>query len=564
MLYKITNGTLSFGEREVLSHVDFVIKGNEKLALVGANGAGKTTLLRVIAGELELDRDDRRTEPAIWMSRSLRIAMLSQQTDADAGMSGGEQTRQRLEELFAQDVDLLLLDEPTNHLDVKAMEWLEYQLQHYPHAVVMVSHDRYFLDRTADAVYDLTNGHLKRYAGNYTAYREQKHKDIEQQQKAYDRQQEEIHRLEELIERFKHKPRKAAFARSRRTILERMDRIEPPEPDSAHIFTGELVPARPGSKWPVECEQLEIGYDHTLLTVSLRVRRGQKIGILGSNGIGKTTFLKTLAGELPPLTGKLTLGTGDTIGYFDQHTASISSELTVVEHFRERFPGMTEKDLRHTLGSYLFPGAEASKRVNSLSGGEKARLVLAELLTACPQMLLLDEPTNHMDIPAKETLESAFRAYQGTILFVSHDRYFLSHVADAVLIFEKDAIRYDPFGYEHYCEKQRQGIDAQRLPRAEEQAMIAAFEAVPKKERHETAPQSTDEAYVDWQLRLAAEPLAAARTAVETLWNQRETLQGKSEEIYYEKQDALSQSLEEAWDAWTDACLTWFESIGSL
>lgn len=310
MLYQISDGTLTYGEREVLSHIDFTIKGKEKLALVGANGTGKTTLLRVIAGELELDRDDKRKEPEITLAREFTIGMLKQSTPAEedeSELSGGQQTGRRLRELLEQQPDLLLLDEPTNHLDPDAVEWLEKQLRNYPGAVLFASHDRYFLDQTADGVYELSNGRLTRYSGNYTDYRRRKQQKLALEKKAYDRQQEEIARLNELIERFKHKPKKAAFARSRRTLLEHMEKLDPPEADDIHIFAQELMPVTRGSKWPVVTDHLKIGYDHVLAELSLRIRRGQKIGIIGANGAGKSTFLKTLAGYLPPLDGTCAL-----------------------------------------------------------------------------------------------------------------------------------------------------------------------------------------------------------------------------------------------------------------
>ncbi len=655
MLYKITNGTLSFGEREVLSHINFEVKGTEKIAIVGANGAGKTTLLRLIAGQLTLDRDDRRMEPGIWKSREFTVGMLEQaakipdvtvlqmrdsflthtSSSNQSGktfnqlflslgfskedlrkrlpdFSGGEQTKIRLILLLLSHPDLLLLDEPTNHLDIPTTEWLEDYLRSYDGAVVMVSHDRFFLDRTADVVYELSHGRLTRYAGNYTAYREQKQKDIAAQKKAYENQQAEIARLEDLIEKFKHKPKKAAFARSRATMLRRMEHIEPPEEDDAHIFTGELTLPTPGSKWPLETDYLQIGYDrdHALLEITLRVRRGQKIGIIGSNGIGKSTFLKTVIGEIAPLKGKFSLGNGDLLGYFDQHTASISSDQTVLEHFRAQFPQMTEQELRKTLASYLFTGADTAKSINRLSGGEKSRLMLAELLTRRPHLLLLDEPTNHMDIHVKETLESAFRAYSGTILFISHDRYFISHVADALLVFDETGVSYDPFGYEHYLEKRRTEGASTAMLRAEDAALRESFAAVPRREYHEAAPLSDEEAYRSWQLDLAAEPLNEARQRVEELitaveeaalqyeesyWNSWAEAQNSlsiatqdsadvaetdsactttQDSMYRTEQDsaftirqnlqALQTQLADAWNDWTAACLSWEEKISQL
>ena len=570
MLYQITDGTVSAGGHVILSHVDFEIKGNEKIALVGQNGAGKTTLLKLIAGELSLDRDDRRQGAGVTSSRRLTVGMLKQQafsereqtveeillascpfrdtfarerfeyeqeydriftgfgfTRADkrkkiGDFSGGEQTKIALICLLLEKPDILLLDEPTNHLDIATIQWLEQYLKRYEHAVVLVSHDRFFLDQVAETVVEVSDGKLTRYAGNYSQYREEKQKRIERQRKAWERQQEEADRLNGVIERFRHKPTKASFARAKKKQLERMERVEKPveKPveDDVHLFTGNIEPLIPGSKWVFEAEHLKIGYDRALLEITLRIRRGQKMGILGPNGAGKSTFLKTVAGLLQPFQEKdksverrCVLGNNITIGYFDQHSAEIQSEKSVAEHFHDLFPSMTEKEVRNILGMYLFPGKLASRRVSDLSGGEKARLVLAELLQSRPNFLVLDEPTNHMDVQAKETLESAFQAYTGTILFVSHDRYFIRQLAQSVLIFEDGGPMYYPFGYEHYLEKKQKadeyGEELSAQVKAEDAALLAGMRAVPKAERHRLKEFSVEEAYADWKLRLVQEKL---------------------------------------------------------
>lgn len=566
MLYQITDGTVSAGGDVILSHVDFEIKGNEKIALVGQNGAGKTTLLKLIAGELSLDRDDRRQGAGVTSSRRLTVGMLKQQafsereqtveeillascpfrdtfarerfeyeqeydriftgfgfTRADkrkkiGDFSGGEQTKIALIRLLLEKPDILLLDEPTNHLDIATIQWLEQYLKRYEHAVVLVSHDRFFLDQVAETVVEVSDGKLTRYAGNYSQYREEKQKRIERQRKAWERQQEEADRLNGVIERFRHKPTKASFARAKKKQLERMERVEKPAEDEVHLFTGNIEPLIPGSKWVFEAEHLKIGYDRALLEITLRIRRGQKIGILGPNGAGKSTFLKTVAGLLQPFQEKdksverrCVLGNNITIGYFDQHSAEIQSEKSVAEHFHDLFPSMTEKEVRNILGMYLFPGKLASRLVSDLSGGEKARLVLAELLQSRPNFLVLDEPTNHMDVQAKETLESAFQAYTGTILFVSHDRYFIRQVAQSVLIFEAGGPMYYPFGYEHYLEKKQKadeyGEELSAQVKAEDAALLAGMRAVPKAERHRLKEFSVEEAYADWKLRLVQEKL---------------------------------------------------------
>lgn len=621
MLYQIKDGTVSVGGQTILSHVDFYIKEKEKIAVVGKNGAGKTTLLRLLAGELQLDRDDRRgmssgahgketackNSLGIVTSRNITIGMLRQVDSSNqdktieeillescpdrdtyskerfdyemeydrlftgfgfekeeksrtlGSFSGGEQTKISLIKLLLEKPDLLLLDEPTNHLDMKTVEWLEDYLINYPKAVVIVSHDRAFLDAVATGVYELENGSLHRYAGNYTQYRQQKLKNLQIQRKAYERQQAEIAHNNELIDKFKHKPKKAAFARSRKTMLARMKLIEKPVEDEAHIFTGNIEPQFPGGKWVYEAKELKIGYDgRALLELSLRIRRGQKIAVIGDNGIGKSTFLKTVAGLIPPIKGTSQLGSNLLVGYFDQQSALIDSDKTVRDHFHELFPALLEKDLRKTLGMYLFGGANASKRISSLSGGEKSRLVLAELLTGRPNLMILDEPTNHMDIPAKETLESAFKAYTGTMLFVSHDRYFIKQVADAILVFENDKVMYYPFGYDHYISRLKASKDGNlpALMQAKDAAMVEALAAVPKRERHETRQLSTEEAYLEWKLALAAEPVAKAAEEAEKVY---EELCEAESELNEENVDKLRLQYEKVADSWTNECTKWYD-----
>lgn len=621
MLYQIKDGTVSVGGQTILSHVDFYIKEKEKIAVVGKNGAGKTTLLRLLAGELQLDRDDRRgmssgahgketackNSLGIVTSRNITIGMLRQVDSSNqdktieeillescpdrdtyskerfdyemeydrlftgfgfekeeksrtlGSFSGGEQTKISLIKLLLEKPDLLLLDEPTNHLDMKTVEWLEDYLINYPKVVVIVSHDRAFLDAVATGVYELENGSLHRYAGNYTQYRQQKLKNLQIQRKAYERQQAEIAHNNELIDKFKHKPKKAAFARSRKTMMARMKLIEKPVEDEAYIFTGNIEPQFPGGKWVYEAKELKIGYDgRALLELSLRIRRGQKIAVIGDNGIGKSTFLKTVAGLIPPIKGTSQLGNNLLVGYFDQQSALIDSEKTVRDHFHELFPALLEKDLRKTLGMYLFGGENASKRISSLSGGEKSRLVLAELLTGRPNLMILDEPTNHMDIPAKETLESAFKAYTGTMLFVSHDRYFIKQVADAILVFENDKVMYYPFGYDHYISRLKASKDGNlpALMQAKDAAMVEALAAVPKRERHETRQLSTEEAYLEWKLALAAEPVAKAAEEAEKVY---EELCEAESELNEENVDKLRLQYEKVADSWTNECTKWYD-----
>ena len=625
MLYQITDGTVSAGGHVILSHVNFEIKGNEKIALVGRNGAGKTTLLKLIAGELSPDRDDRRQGAGVTSSRRLTVGMLKQQAFSDreqtveeillaacpfrdtfarerfeyeqeydriftgfgfaradkhkkiGDFSGGEQTKIALIRLLLEKPDILLLDEPTNHLDIATIQWLEQYLKRYEHAVVLVSHDRFFLDRVAEAVVEVSDGKLTRYAGNYSEYRAEKRKRIERQQKAWERQKEEEDRLNGVIERFRHKPTKASFARAKKKQLERMERVEKPAEDDVHLFTGNIEPLIPGSKWVFEAEHLKIGYDRPLLEITMRIRRGQKLGILGANGAGKSTFLKTVAGLLQPFQEKdrsverrCVLGNNITIGYFDQHSAEIQSDKSVAEHFHDLFPALTEKEVRNILGMYLFTGKLASRRVSDLSGGEKARLVLAELLQSRPNFLILDEPTNHMDVQAKETLESAFQAYQGTILFVSHDRYFIRQVAQSVLIFEETGPMYYPFGYEHYLEKRQKaeayGEELSAQVKAEDAALLEGMRTVPKAERHRLREFSTEEAYADWKLRLVYEKLEPEELEYGRLEAEYRGLlaEWKMSEAYWTLEPGIPDAVaaakarrDEAFKRWHEQCMAW-------
>lgn len=625
MLYQITDGTVSAGGHVILSHVNFEIKGNEKIALVGRNGAGKTTLLKLIAGELSLDRDDRRQGAGVTSSRRLTVGMLKQQAFSDreqtveeillaacpfrdtfarerfeyeqeydriftgfgfaradkqkkiGDFSGGEQTKIALIRLLLEKPDILLLDEPTNHLDIATIQWLEQYLKWYEHAVVLVSHDRFFLDQVAEAVVEVSDGKLTRYAGNYSEYRTEKRKRIERQQKAWERQKEEEDRLNGVIERFRHKPTKASFARAKKKQLERMERVEKPVEDDVHLFTGNIEPLIPGSKWVFEAEHLKIGYDRPLLEITMRIRRGQKLGILGANGAGKSTFLKTVAGLLQPFQEKdrsverrCVLGNNITIGYFDQHSAEIQSDKSVAEHFHDLFPALTEKEVRNILGMYLFTGKLASRRVSDLSGGEKARLVLAELLQSRSNFLILDEPTNHMDVQAKETLESAFQAYQGTILFVSHDRYFIRQVAQSVLIFEETGPMYYPFGYEHYLEKRQKaeayGEELSAQVKAEDAALLEGMRTVPKAERHRLREFSTEEAYADWKLRLVYEKLEPEELEYGRLEAEYRVLlaEWKMSEAYWTLEPGIPDAVaaakarrDEAFKRWHEQCMAW-------
>ena len=619
MLYEIKDASVSRGGKTILSHLSFEIKGKEKIALVGRNGSGKTTLLELISGKLEADRNDKNPEAGIYQARSFTMGILEQNvkkedlektaeemmreallsgkaeeylysreryeeessyrkifTDFGFSMeekgkklkefSGGEQKKLLLIGLILAEPELLILDEPTNHLDLETIQWLEHYLKNYPKALLMVSHDRYFIDQTADLIWEISGGKAYRYPGNYTAYRRERGRKYERDLKLYEEQQKEIQRLNDLIERFKHKPKKAAFARSRKKLLERMEKIEKPEKEEAVIHKEEILPEHYGSKWVCQCEHMKIGYDRALKEISFRIRRGQKIGVCGPNGSGKSTFLKTLAGEIQPFAGKLREGNHIDLAYFDQKAADLSSEKSIFDWFHDQFPGLNEKETRQLLAAYLFRGEDLGKAVKSLSGGEKARLKLAALLQTKPNFLILDEPTNNMDIPAKETLESIFASYKGTLLFVSHDRYFLSRLADALLVFdpEREEVLYYPFGYDHYQEQKEKalfGADPAALRRAEEQRMIDELKAVPKKESHRLKEIPTREASLDWRFSLNEEERKKSEEDFKKLLEQEEEalfLEEAGQETEDLRKEAEKKE-EEALDAWTKQCLEYYD-----
>lgn len=367
--------------------------------------------------------------------------------------SGGQQTKIAFIKLLLSKPDILLLDEPTNHLDVTTIEWLEGYLKSYPKAVVVVSHDRMFLDNVVDVVYEIEYGTARRYLGNYTNFIARKKENYDKQMKDHIAQQKEIERLQRMVTRFKGKPTKTAMAQSKQKAIDRMVIIEAPDKYDNKTFHANFQPEKETGNDVLYTSELAIGYDHPLSVVSLDLKRGEKLGILGGNGLGKSTFLKTIVGKIPALSGDYRFGTNVQIGYFDQQMAMYTSNKTVLDDFWDEYPNLTETEARNALGAFLFSGEDVFKNVNMLSGGEKVRLALCKILKTRPNVLVLDEPTNHMDIVGKETLESMLKDYKGTLIFVSHDRYFVKKVATQLLVFEDGTTNLYQFGYEQYQEK---------------------------------------------------------------------------------------------------------------
>ena len=377
--------------------------------------------------------------------------------------SGGQKTRIAFVRLLLSKPDILLLDEPTNHLDLETIEWLEGYVKKYPKAVVVVSHDRMFLDHVTDVVYDMEYGTMTKYVGNYSSFVEQKKTSIERQTAAYNRQQKDIERLEALIEKFRYKKNKAAFAQSKIKYLDRMEKLEKPAGADDKTFHVQFTPRVKGGEKVLETDHLAIGYDHPLAEVTMALRRGDRVGVIGPNGCGKSTFVKTLMGLLEPLGGEYLYGHQIEPGYFDQQLAQFSSGKTVLEEIWDENPDLDRTEIRSALGRFLFSADDVFKSVDVLSGGEKVRLSLAKLMLRHSNFLILDEPTNHLDIPGKEALEEALSGFTGSILFVSHDRYFISRLATSLLVMEDGKAEYYPLTYAEY-EEYRKGNEV--LPAA--------------------------------------------------------------------------------------------------
>ncbi len=525
MLISINSGTVYFGANDVFENIDFSVKENEKIALVGRNGCGKTTLLKVLMGQVELssgqlikpnklkvgylnqnslidcnnivkdellsvfkpllDMEERLNELSELMKTNHDDKIINEYSNLEeefkakggytynsemetilfgfgfkkddldknvADFSGGEKTKLAFVKLLLSKPDLLLLDEPTNHLDLSTIEWLETYLSKYKKAIVLVSHDRIFLDKIVDSVYELEYGHIKKYAGNYSKFVEQKKLDFEKDSQAYVRQQKEIKRLEELIEKFRYKKSKAAFAQSKIKYLDRMEKLDDPKKADTKAFKATFKCAIKGGKSVLNMDHYKIGYDKPLFEVTHEILRGQRICVMGDNGSGKSTLLKTIIGQVPSLGGYMMLGHQIDIGYFDQNIASYKNGNTVLEELWNEYPDKDMYEIRSTLGAFLFSSDEVFKEVSVLSGGEKVRLALAKLMLKNANFLLLDEPTNNLDIVSKEALETALKNYDGTILFVSHDRYFIKQVATSCLVVENGELKYYPDGYKDYID----------------------------------------------------------------------------------------------------------------
>ena len=482
MILNIANLNKTYVGKQILKGVTFHIEDKEKAAIVGINGSGKTTLIKCILGEEEPDD----SETVIALSKGKKIGYLAQQhadmpgaeddiptdlTDAKAlamkqeieafgddfdTLSGGQKTRKRLEEILLTKPDLLILDEPTNHLDIESIQWLEKVLKRYDGAVLLVSHDRYFLDHVVTKIIDLDNGRARMYRGNYSEYAEKKKQIRDAELKAYYNQQADIAHQQAVIDKLKQFNREKSIKRaeSREKALAKVELLDKPEELDNEMRLA-LTPHLQSGNDVLSVKELSKSFGEKTLfsNISFEIKRGEHVAVIGANGTGKTTLLKILNEQEPATTGSFKLGTNVEIGYYDQEHAVLHMEKTIFDEIQDDYPYLNDTKVRNVLAAFLFRGDDVYKRIGDLSGGEQGRVSLAKLMLSNANFLILDEPTNHLDIQGREVLEDAIRNYEGTVLYVSHDRYFINKTATRILeLFEN---RFDNYigDYDYYLEK---------------------------------------------------------------------------------------------------------------
>ncbi|MEY8192968.1 ATP-binding cassette domain-containing protein [Peribacillus simplex] len=390
-------------------------------------------------------------------------------------LSGGQKTRLALGKLLLRKPDILILDEPTNHLDIETLSWLEQYLQSYQGAVLIVSHDRYFLDKVVNLVYEISRNNMKKYHGNYSSYLEGKAEDYERDMKLFEKQQGEIEKLRDFVQRNITRASTTKRAQSRRKQLERMDVLDKPQGDEKSANFSFQIEKQSGNE-VLQLQDLAIGYEGETVSknINSRMTKGESIALVGPNGVGKSTLLKTIISKLPALSGGYRFGTNVEVSYYDQEQANLVSNKRVLNELWDDYPLKPEKDIRTVLGNFLFSGDDVLKTVSKLSGGEKARLALAKMMMQKGNFLILDEPTNHLDLDSKLVLENALIDYPGTILFVSHDRYFINRIATKVIELSKDGNEEFLGDYDYYLEKKQEQAEIQALEQQEQAKTLDA------------------------------------------------------------------------------------------
>ena len=570
MILNISNLSKSYVGQSVLKEVSFHLEEKEKAAIVGINGSGKTTLLRCILGIEEAD------EGGIAFSKDKKMAYLAQQhadmeqeDEEYESLSGGQKTKKRLEEILMEKPDLLILDEPTNHLDIGSIQWLEKVLKRYDGAVLLVSHDRYFLDKIVTKVIDLERGKARMYLGNYTAYAEKKKMIREAERKAYENQQAEIKHQEAVIEKLKQFNREKSIKRaeSREKLLSKVERLEQPE-DLQNEMRLLFMPREASGNDVLIAKDLGKSFDGRRLFShgTFSIQRGEHVAVIGDNGTGKTTLLKILNGLIQADEGEFRLGSKVRIAYYDQEHAVLHMEKTLFDEIQDTYPDMNNTRVRNVLAAFLFTGDDVYKKVGDLSGGERGRVSLAKLMLSDANFLILDEPTNHLDIQGKEVLEEAIRNYEGTVLYVSHDRYFINQTATRIL--ELFSNRFDNYigNYDYYLEKkedvrsygdslqkdtvQNTWVDPEELKKAQEkeaakQDWASQKEFAAKKRKWETSLKKAEE-----EIARLEEKITELSTAMEEVGSDA----GRLMELHKE-QEAAEASLQEQYALWEESSL---------
>ena len=576
MILNVSMLSKAYVGKTVLKDVSFHLEDKEKAAIVGINGSGKTTLLRCILGIEEAD------EGSIAFSKEKKMDYLAQQhadietenEDYDT-LSGGQKTRKRLEEILQEKPDLLILDEPTNHLDIGSIQWLEKVLKRYDGAVLLVSHDRYFLDRIVTKVIDLERGKVRMYQGNYSAYAEKKRQLREAEWKAFQNQQAEIKHQEAVIEKLKQFNREKSIKRaeSREKMLLKVERLEKPE-ELENEMKLLFSPRESSGNDVLMAKELGKSYDGKRLfshgTFSLK--KGEHVALIGDNGTGKTTLLKILNGLVQADEGEFRLGSKVKIAYYDQEHAVLNMEKTLFDEIQDSYPDMNNTKVRNVLAAFLFTGDEVYKRIQDLSGGEQGRVSLAKLMLSDANFLILDEPTNHLDIQGKEVLEEAIRNYEGTVLYVSHDRYFINKTATRII--ELFSNRFDNYigNYDYYIEKKEDVRAYGELQQKDKEPLevIDPEEAQRLEEKESKRLDWENQKELSAKRRKWQNALQKAEEKIAKLEERKEELTASMEEVgsdvgrlmeIHREQEAIEKELEEQYAIWEESSLE-LENLG--